>query len=74
MGCGRQGTIEEEAVAAFNQRLLEREHIAAKQAEIHATLQRPPTWTSGVLLNHLEDWHYAHQGVGRGVSFCKTAS
>ena len=62
----RQGTIEEEAVAAFNQRLLEREHNAAKQAEIHATLQRPPTWTSGVLLNHLEDWHYAHQGLVGG--------
>ena len=62
----RQGTVEEEAVAAFNQRLLEREHIAAKQAEIHATLQRPPTWTSGVLLNHLEDWHYAHQGLVGG--------
>ena len=59
----QEGTIEEEAVAAFNQRLLERDHIAAKQAEIHATLQRPPTWTSGVLLNHLEDWHYAHEGL-----------
>ena len=61
----REGTIEieKETVAAFNQLLLEREHIAAKQAEIHATLQRPPTWTSGVLLNHLEDWHYAHEGL-----------
>ena len=62
----QEGTIEKEVVAAFNQRLLEREHNAAKQAEIHATLQRPPTWTSGVLLNHLEDWHYAHQGLVGG--------
>ena len=50
-------------MAAFNQHLLERDHIAAKQAEIHDTLQRLPTWTSGVLLNHLEDWHYAHEGL-----------
>ena len=62
----REGVVEEGAVAAFNRRLLEREHIAAKQAEIHAALQRPPTWTSGVLLNHLEDWHYAHQGLAGG--------
>ena len=59
----REGVVEEGAVAAFNRRLLEREHVEAKQAEIHAALQRPRTWTSGVLLNHLEDWHYAHQGL-----------
>ena len=59
----QEGVVEEGAVAAFNRRLLERVHIEAKQAEIHATLQRPRTWTSGVLLNHLEDWHFAHQGL-----------
>ena len=58
----REGTIEPDAVTAFNQLLLEREHIPAKLEDIHGTLNRPNdgTWTSGVLLNHLEDWKYAH--------------
>ena len=49
-------------MTAFNQLLLEREHIPAKLEDIHGTLNRPNdgTWTSGVLLNHLEDWKYAH--------------
>ncbi|NKB72291.1 MAG: hypothetical protein GKR89_34875 [Candidatus Latescibacteria bacterium] len=56
------GPIDQEAVAEFNCTLLERQHIPAKLADIHATLDRPNngTWTGGVLLNHLEDWQYAH--------------
>ena len=38
----REGVVEEGAVAAFNRRLLEREHIASKQAEIHAALAASP--------------------------------
>lgn len=58
----REATLDIEAIVEFNQRLIGREHIPAKLADIHGTLDRPNdgTWTSGVLLNHLEDWKYAH--------------
>ena len=60
-----EGKIDTEAIAAFNQRLLGREHIPAKIEDIHGTLGRPDdgTWTSGVELNHLEDWKYAHTAL-----------
>ncbi len=57
------GTIDLVAIAEFNERLLTREHIPAKLADIHSTLGREQTWVSGVLLNHLEDWHYAHAAL-----------
>jgi hypothetical protein len=57
------GRIDKEAVEEFNRLLTERQHRPAKIEEIHALLGRPKTWTSGVLLNHLEDWHYAHAAV-----------
>jgi len=59
----REGTIGADAIAAFNERLLKREHIPAKLEDIHATLGRAQTWTAGVLLNNLEDWHYAHAAL-----------
>ncbi len=59
----REGTIANEAIAEFNERLLKREHGAAKLEDIHATLGRPQTWTAGVLLNNLEDWHYGYNAL-----------
>jgi hypothetical protein len=60
-----EGTIDAAAIAAFNERLLNREHIPAKLEDIHGTLNKPNdgTWTGGVLLNHLEDWKYAHTAL-----------
>ncbi len=57
-----KASIDTAAIAEFNERLTSREHIPAKLEDIHGTLHRPNdgTWTSGVLLNHLEDWKYAH--------------
>ncbi len=57
-----EATMDPEAITAFNQLLLDRVHNPGKLEDIHATLGRPNdgTWTSGVLLNHLEDWKYAH--------------
>ena len=64
-----EGTIDTEAIAEFNQRLLNRDHIPAKLEDIHGTLDRPNdgTWTSGVLLNNLEDWKYAHTALTSGT-------
>ena len=56
----QQGTVDSAAIAAFNERLLQREHNEAKRQDIHATLGRPQTWTAGVLINNLEDWHYGY--------------
>lgn len=58
-----EGVIDAAAIEAYNTRLLGREHNAAKLAEIHTTLGREQTWTSGVLLNNLEDWKYAHRAL-----------
>ena len=57
----QEGEVDAGAIKAFNTRLLEREHRPEKVEDIHSTLGREQTWTSGVLLNNLEDWHYAHQ-------------
>ena len=56
----QEGEVDTQAIQAFNTRLLEREHRPEKIEDIHSTLGREQTWTSGVLLNNLEDWHYAH--------------
>lgn len=62
---GQRATADVAAIDEFNERLLTREHIPAKLLDIHSTLGRQQTWTSGVLLNHLEDWHYAHAALVR---------
>ncbi len=59
----QEGQLDDAEIAAFNERLLGREHIPAKLEDIHSTLGRKQTWTRGVLLNNLEDWHYAHRAL-----------
>ena len=60
-----EGTINTVAISAFNKWLLNRKHIPTKLEDIHGTLNKPNdgTWTDGVLLNHLEDWKYAHTAL-----------
>jgi len=55
------GEVDPKAVDAFNQALLAREHGKEKRDGILKTLGRREAWTSGVLLNHLEDWKLARQ-------------
>lgn len=51
------------AIEAFNARLLERRHGDEKRAGIQDMLGRPVDTAKGVLLNHLEDWKYAHTAL-----------
>lgn len=50
----------------FNASVIERVHVAEKRADIHKNLERPDDGslpTQGVVLNHVEDWHYAHRAI-----------
>ncbi len=56
--CG--GQIPEQAVDEWNDYLCNRIHNDAKRAEIRATVGCGDI-SSAVVLNHIEDWHLAHQ-------------
>ena len=61
----QEAVIDTVAIMEFNERLLSRQHIPTKIEDIHRTIGRPNdgAWISGVLLNHLEDWKYAHTAL-----------
>ena len=60
-----RGSIDDEAVAAWNVFIRDRVHRDEKRSDIHATLGRKDDGTlqSAVLLNHLEDWHLARRSL-----------
>ncbi len=60
-----RGSIDDEAVAAWNVFIRDRVHADEKRSDIHATLDRKDDGTlqSAVLLNHLEDWHLARRSL-----------
>ncbi len=60
-----RGSIDSDAVAAWNVFIRDRVHADEKRSDIHATLGRKDDGTlqSAVLLNHLEDWHLARQSL-----------
>jgi hypothetical protein len=50
----------------FNASVVERIHVAEKRADIHNNLGRVDDGSlpqQGVVLNHVEDWHYAHSAI-----------
>lgn len=54
------------AVATWNESVRSRTHHAEKRADIHSSLGRPDDGSlpaSAVVLNHVEDWHYAHAAL-----------
>jgi hypothetical protein len=57
------GQIDRAAADAWNKEVRERIHNDAKQADIKGTLKDYDVGhvTSAVLLNQIEDWHFAHQ-------------
>lgn len=61
--CG--GEIDRAAADAWNQRVRTRTHNEAKQTDIKGTLKNFDVAhvTSAVVLNHIEDWHFAYQGL-----------
>ena len=52
-------------IAAWNERVRSRTHGQAKQTDICATIGRPDdgSLTSAVVLNHVEDWHFAYTSL-----------
>lgn len=61
--CG--GEIDRAAADAWNQLVRTRTHNEAKQTDIKSTLKDFDVAhvTSAVVLNHIEDWHFAYQGL-----------
>ncbi|MBT3266299.1 hypothetical protein HN371_04050 [Candidatus Poribacteria bacterium] len=57
------GHVDADVVAEWNQFVRTRVRDQAKIDDISATVGRPLTTTSGVVLNHVEDWHYAYVAV-----------
>ena len=59
--CG--GEIDRQAADAWNTEVRDRIHNEAKQTDIHGTLKDYDVGhiTSAVVLNQIEDWHFAHQ-------------
>ncbi len=59
------GQIDRAAADAWNKRVRERIHNDAKQTDIKGTLEDYDVGhvTSAVVLNHIEDWHFAHQSL-----------
>jgi hypothetical protein len=58
-----RATIDDAAISEWNTAIRDRVHEDEKRANIHATLGRKDDGTlrSAVILNHVEDWHLAHQ-------------
>ena len=61
--CG--GQLLQKAIDDWNDYLFHRIHPPPKRAEIHNTVGRENDGSlqSAVVLNHIEDWHLAHQGL-----------
>ena len=59
------GQLPAKAVDEWNDYLCNRIHNEGKREDIHATIGRnnDGTLTSAVVLNHIEDWHLAHQDL-----------
>ena len=56
----RIGKVDRAKVGAFQTLMRNREHAEPKRTEIHDLTGCDRTISSGVLLNHLEDWRYAY--------------
>ncbi len=59
------GAIDREAADEWNAFIRTRIHAGGKIADIHNTLglENDGALTSAVILNHIEDWHFAHQDL-----------
>lgn len=55
------GEVDRARVDSFQRNLLNREHPETRKAEIHRLTGCDRSIKSGVLLNHLEDWHLAYE-------------
>ena len=55
------GEVDRKKVDSCHRHLLDREHPVKRQSEIHKFTGCDRSIKSGVLLNHLEDWHVAYE-------------